>query len=118
MTTQTVDDVLHDLAKRGEISHISLTPSQNGKLWRASFAMCSKFGVTFAEDADPAQAIIRACTSAKMKPRSAQKRSAIVEHEPELPTREGLLAAADAVEVEAGIRNPVVSDLAEFEDLM
>lgn len=81
MPTQTVDDVLRDLAKRGEISHISLTPSQNGKLWRASFAMCSKFGVSFAEDADPAQAIILACTTAKMKPRQAEKRSVLVEHE-------------------------------------
>ena len=67
MTTQTVDDVLHDLAKRGEISHISLAPSQNGKLWRASFSMCSRFGVSLAEDADPARAIILACTTAKMK---------------------------------------------------
>jgi hypothetical protein len=76
---QTVDDVLRDLAKRGEISHISLVPSQNGKLWRASFAMCSKFGVSFAEDADPAKAIILACTSAKMKPRPAEKRHASLE---------------------------------------
>ncbi len=63
----TVDDVLRDLAKRGEISHLSLVPSQGGKLWRASFAMCSHFGVSFAEDADPAKAIILACTSAKLK---------------------------------------------------
>jgi hypothetical protein len=69
MTAQTVDDVLRDLAKRGEISHISLVPSQNGKLWRASFSMCSKFGSSFAEDADPAKAIIIACTTANMKRR-------------------------------------------------
>jgi len=78
---QTVDDVLRDLAKRGEISHISLVPSQNGKLWRASFAMSSKFGVSFAEDADPARAIIIACTTAKMKPRPAQKRGASMDLE-------------------------------------
>lgn len=106
MTTQTVDSVLRDLAKRGEISHISLTPSQNGKMWRASFAMTSKFGVSFAEDADPAQAIILACTSAKMKKRDP--RAVNLDHE----------RVMNAVEVEAGIRNPVVSDLAEFEDLM
>lgn len=64
--TPTVEEVLNDLAKRGEISHISLVPSQNGK-WRASFAMCSAFGVSFAEDADPAKAIILACTTAKLK---------------------------------------------------
>jgi hypothetical protein len=62
-----LEEVLRDLAKRGEISHISLVPSQNGKLWRASFAMCSHFGISFAEDADPAKAIILACTSAKLK---------------------------------------------------
>jgi hypothetical protein len=78
--TQTVDDVLRDLAKRGEISHISLTPSQDGKLWRASFAMCSRFGVTFAEDADPAKAIILACTTAKMKPKPRVKRPVTIEH--------------------------------------
>lgn len=72
-TPTTLEAVLHDLAKRGELSHISLTPSQNGKLFRASFAMTSKFGISFAEDVDPAQAIIKACTSAKMKARTAIK---------------------------------------------
>jgi hypothetical protein len=76
-----LEDVLRDLAKRGEISHISLVPSQNGKLWRASFAMCSKFGVSFAEDADPAKAIIIACTTAKTKPQRAAKHH--IEAEPE-----------------------------------
>jgi hypothetical protein len=63
----SLDDVLRDIAARGELSHISLAPSQNGKLWRASFAMCSHWGVSFAEDADPAKALILACTSAKLK---------------------------------------------------
>jgi len=67
MTTQTLEDLLRDLAKRGEISHISLTPSQNGKLWRGSFTMCSHFGVSLAEDADPVQALMLALTSAKLK---------------------------------------------------
>ena len=67
MTTSTLEAVLRDLAKRGEISHISLTPSQEGRMWRASFAMCSHFGVTLAEDADPVQAILLALTSAKLK---------------------------------------------------
>ena len=74
MTQQTVDAVLRDLAARGELNHVSIVPSQNGKMWRASFAMCSRFGISFAEDADPAQAIILACTTAKMKPRPAEKR--------------------------------------------
>ena len=80
--TQTVDDVLHDLAARGEISHISLTPNSRGDGWCASFTMCSRFGTSFAEDRDPAQAIIRACTTAKMKPRPTTKHRVVVEHEP------------------------------------
>ena len=67
MAEQNLEQVLRDLAARGEISHISLVPSQSGKMWRASFAMCSHFGVSFAEDKDPAQAIILALTSAKLK---------------------------------------------------
>jgi hypothetical protein len=78
-----LEDVLRDLAKRGEISHISLVPSQNGKLWRASFAMSSRFGVSFGEDADPAKAIILACTSAKMKPRPAERRPTSIDLEAE-----------------------------------
>src|ERR1035437_3239515 len=76
--TQTVDDVLHDLAARGEISHISLTPNSRGDGWCASFTMCSRFGTSFAEDPDPAQAIIRACATAKMKPRPAPKHHPVV----------------------------------------
>lgn len=73
MTTPTVDDVLRDLAKRGELNHISLASGQGGKTFRASFAMSSKFGVSYAEDADPVKAIIIACTTAKMKPRKEGK---------------------------------------------
>lgn len=79
MASSNLEDVLRDLAKRGEISHISLTPAQNGTLFRASFAMCSNFGISFAEDADPVKAIITACTTAKMKPQRIQKRSPIIE---------------------------------------
>jgi hypothetical protein len=66
-----LEDTLRDIASRGELSHLSLAASQGGKMWRASFAMCSHFGVTFAEDKDPAQAIMLALTTAKLrKPRS------------------------------------------------
>jgi hypothetical protein len=66
-TTPTLEDTLRDLAKRGELSHVSIASSQNGKMFRASFAMCSYFGVSYAEDADPAKAMLLACTTAKMK---------------------------------------------------
>lgn len=82
MANPNLEDVIRDLAKRGELNHISLTPSRNGKMWRASFAMCSGFGISFAEDPDPVKAIIVACTTAKMKPQRAPKRSTLIEHEP------------------------------------
>lgn len=66
-----LEDLLRDLASRGELSHISLAPSQGGKMWRGAFAMCSKFGISYAEDKDPAQALVLAMTGAKMKPRRA-----------------------------------------------
>lgn len=65
---------IHELAQRGEISHISLSPSQDGKMWRGSYAMCSKFGVSFAEDADPVKALLLSMTTAKLKPRAPTKR--------------------------------------------
>ncbi len=67
MTMPTLEDTIRDLAKRGEISHISLVPSQGGKTWRATFAMCRHFGVSFAEDADPVKAVLLALTTAKLK---------------------------------------------------
>ena len=67
MTTPTLEDTIRSLAARGEISHISLTPSQGGRMWRASFTMCSHFGVSFAEDKDPVEALMLAFTSAKLK---------------------------------------------------
>lgn len=83
MATPSLEDVLRDLAQRGELSHISLTPSHAGKKtrWRASFAMCSKFGISYAEDDDPAKAIILACTTAKMRPVRTPKPTKIIEHE-------------------------------------
>lgn len=101
-----LEDTLRDLAKRGEISHISLVPSQNGKAWRGSFAMCSHFGVSFAEDADPVKAVLLACTTAKLK-----KPRAKIDVKPERAQE----ARMNAVEVEAGIRKPGDVDV---EDLM
>lgn len=63
----TLDEMIHDLATRGEISDIGLCRSQDGKLWRGTFAMCSKFGLSIAEDADPVKALMLACSTAKIK---------------------------------------------------
>lgn len=113
--TQTVDDVLHDLAARGEISHISLTPNSRGDGWCASFTMCSRFGTSFAEDRDPAQAIIRACTTAKMKPRPATKHRVTVDAEPEpMPAPE--VAPEGGVTIDWSTGKPVEPE--SFDDLM
>jgi hypothetical protein len=80
VTDKNLEEVIRDLAARGEITHLSVVPSQNGKLWRASFAMCSKYGVSFAEDVDPVKALVLACTTAKMKARRAEKRPEVIEH--------------------------------------
>lgn len=87
MGTPSLEDTIRDLAKRGEISHISIVPSQNGKMWRASFAMCTMFGVSHAEDADPVRAIMLALTTAKMK----KPRARIEHREAETPDIETLM---------------------------
>lgn len=66
MTTQNLEDVIRDIIARGEMTHLSLTPSQNGALWRASFSPAKNFGNSFAEDKDPIAALMRAMTSAKL----------------------------------------------------
>lgn len=87
MATPSLEDTIRDLAKRGEISHISLVPSQGGRMWRASFAMCSMWGVSHAEDADPVRAIMVALTTAKMK----KPRARIEHREDEKPDIEALM---------------------------
>jgi hypothetical protein len=93
-----LETIIRDLAARGELSHISLTPSSDGKKWRGSFTMCSKYGVSFGEDKDPIEALRIACTTAKMKRAPvALKDLAIVE-----------TIAQETVEVEAddGLPDP------------
>jgi hypothetical protein len=82
MTDKNLEEIIHDLAARGELTHLSVVPSQNGRKWRASFAMASKYGISFAEDADPVRALILACTTAKMKARRKEKGSMLIQHEP------------------------------------
>jgi hypothetical protein len=64
----SLEETIRDLAQRGEISHISLVPTAHG--WRATFAACSIFGNSFAEDKDPCTAIMLACDTAKIRRRA------------------------------------------------
>jgi hypothetical protein len=63
-----LETTLRDLAARGELTHISLTPS--GKGWRALYAPASTFANSFAEDKDPVKAILLACEGAKLRKRA------------------------------------------------
>lgn len=87
---QSLDDIIRDLVAKGEMSHISLV--SHGKVFSASFVMCSKFGVSLAEHEDPVEALRLAMTKAKMKHHKTPDMK---------PTKEGLIAAAEAVEAAA-----------------
>lgn len=71
-----LEDMIRDLAKRGELSHVSVALNGSGTQWRASFAPCSVFGVTFAEDKDPVKALTLAMEGTKLKRRAPSKRNA------------------------------------------
>lgn len=88
-----LETTLHDLAARGDITHLSLVPSQDGKLWRACYAPASVFGHTFAEDKDPVKAIMMAFKTTKLKSRAPRMRD-----EPE--TINALSAAPDITKIE------------------
>lgn len=120
MTTQTLEEVragltdvgleetIRQLAARGEISNLSLSKNGTGSKWRACFAPCSVFGLSYAEDPDPCVALQRALTSVKLKTRKAHVKDqdlvstipqSIVEVEPE-----AYISAAQADEYLAGIQ--------------
>ena len=70
MTSPTLDQLIREMADRGQITHISLVPSQTGKKWRGSFTPASYAGgISFAEDADPVKALIMALDIAKLRKR-------------------------------------------------
>jgi len=75
-----LSDLIRDLAKRGELTHLSLSPREielgnNKKVkgWGATFAPASTFGNTFGEDTDPVVALLNALNDAKLRHRSEFK---------------------------------------------
>lgn len=66
-----LEETIRDLVTRGELSDLSVRPSQNGKMFRAVFTPCSIFGNSIAEDADPVKALLLACDTAKIRKRAA-----------------------------------------------
>lgn len=67
-TPMTLEDRIRDLAERGELNHISITGG--GKMFTASFAPCSTFGITHSGDPDPIKALLGALDNTKLKRRS------------------------------------------------
>lgn len=79
----TLEDRIRDLAKRGELTHVSLAPTLNGKGWKAAYSPSSVFGNSIAEHADPVQAILAAFDGIKLKRRAATNMKPTPEPTPE-----------------------------------
>lgn len=70
-----LEDLIREVAKRGELTHLSLTPRDvkdaNEKVlyrgWGATFSPASSQANTFAEDRDPVVALKTAIEEAKMR---------------------------------------------------
>lgn len=72
---QNLEEVIRDLAARGELTHLSLTP--RGKGFSASFGAASPAGgYGFGEAADPVDAILNAIETVKLKRRAVVRPSA------------------------------------------
>lgn len=69
-----LEELIRDVASRGELTHLSLTPRKiekgenkfvNG--WGATFAPASVMGNTFAESTDPVEALKQCIEDARMR---------------------------------------------------
>jgi hypothetical protein len=73
--SENLEDLIRDLCKRGEMTHLSLVPrvisqgTKNVHGWGASFSPASTFGNTFGEDTDPVVALKNALNDAKLRRR-------------------------------------------------
>lgn len=71
--SENLEALIRDLAKRGELTHLSLSPRmiERGQKkvagWGAIFAPASNFGNTFGEDTDPVEALKSAINDAKLR---------------------------------------------------
>ena len=61
----TLEDLIRNLAARGEISSIGLYFSPTEGKWVAKFAPCSKFGLTSVAHDDPCEALRLALSATK-----------------------------------------------------
>lgn len=78
----TLDNLIRDAAKRGELTHLSIAP--HGKAWICSYAPASTFGVTHKTHADPCEAIRLAITETKVKRRRTAEKPGDVHAESDM----------------------------------
>lgn len=81
-----LEDAIHDLAKRGEITHLSLHWNISAKMWDASFSPASSMGNSYAQSKDPVAAILEAFEGIKLRRPRASKVDKPTD--PHLPTPE------------------------------
>jgi len=74
---KSLEDTLHDLAKKGELTYFSIVPSPGG--FEATYSPASKFGHSWAEDVDPVKAGL-AAIGEMQRPRKSAK----LEDDPEV----------------------------------
>lgn len=58
----TLEDRIRELAKKGELTHLSLIPraTKEGIKFSASYCPAKKWGHSYGEDADPVEALRKA----------------------------------------------------------
>lgn len=68
--TMTLEELIRDMASRGQITHLSVIPDSTG--WRAVFCAASvTSGYTTAHDKDPVEAMRKAIVETKIRKRAA-----------------------------------------------
>jgi hypothetical protein len=71
----SLEEAIRDLAKRGEITHLSLH-SKHGPgptVWAASFSPATSMGNSYAESRDPVEALLEAFEGIKLRRRAPAK---------------------------------------------
>lgn len=87
----TLEDLIRDLARRGEMTHLSLTPrkiERNGKSvsgWACVLSPASVSGNFFGEDLDPVDAIKNTIRDAKLRRRPEFKDGDGAKTKPSVP---------------------------------
>lgn len=71
----TLEEAIHDLARRGEITHLSLHAKHGPgpTVWAASFSPASSMGNSYAESKDPVTALLEAFEGIKLRRRAPAK---------------------------------------------